>query len=481
MRARLLLVLAAGGGAAGVGGGLVTTGAQPAPAPSCTVTVAAVSPAVVHRGDAVTVGGSGFTCGGAAGAPPVVTVGGHPVALADGATDSSLVVEAGDAEGGVQVTAHDQGCHSCPAPAPSNDDHLLLAAPAATAATLTAPEGGHLSVTGTDLDLGGHLAGVDAIACGQELTANAHAATEVTLTAPGQFCQGPLTLRLSVYTDTEHDATTRWSLPAGRIDTAMVAGALSVTHAAPGEAVRICGSGFGPGGAARLGGRPVPSTWFDRAVEITPEPDSVSGEVELVRFDGRRIDAGRLAVDATVTNRPGPRPAPVSEAPRIPPTPPPAPSAPPSPSPRPDLALRPAQTSGLPGHDVPFTITLTAGGAPLAGAAVDLAFARAPAGDASVTPSLGLTDSDGRILGLLHLSRRPGDHVIVARAGRSSAQVTVAACCRPPVPPAAGRLTADDTDRNAQRGPLVAAMCVACLVLFLSGFALNLATTPRKP
>ena len=479
MRARLLLAFAGGAGAAGVGGGLVTTGAQPAPPPSCTVTVAAVNPVVVHRGDVVTVSGSGFTCGGAAGAPPVVTVGGHPLALAGGATDSSLVVEAGDAEGGVQVTAHDQGCHSCPAPAPSNDDHLLLAAPAAAAASLTAPEGGHLPVTGTDLDLGGHLAGIDATACGQELTATDHAATEVTLTAPGQFCQGPLTLRLSVYTDTERDATTRWSLPAGRIDTAMVAGALSVTHAVPGEAVRVSGSGFGAGGAARLGGRPVPSTWFDRAVEITPEPDSVSGEVELVRFDGRRVDAGRLAVDPTATNRPGPRPAPASEAPRIPPTPPPAPS-PPAPSPHPELALRPAQTTGLPGHDVPFTITLTAGGAPLAGAAVDLAFARVPAGDASVTPSLGLTDSEGRILGLLHLSRRPGDHVIVARAGRSSAQVTVAACCRPPVPPAAGRLPADDEDGNRQRGPLLAALC-ACLVLFLSGYTLNLVTAPRKP
>ena len=128
---------------------------------------------------------------------------------------------------------------------------------------------------------------------------------------------------------------------------------------------------------------------------------------------------------------------------------------------------------------MPFTVTLTDGGAPLAGAAVDLAFVRVPAADASVTPALGLTDSDGRILGVLHLSRRPGDHVIVARAGRSSEQITVAACCRPPTPPAVGRLNTDDTDRTAPRGPLVVALC-ACLVLFLSGFTLNLATTPRR-
>ena len=479
MRMRLRLACAAGAVAAGTGTGLVTTGAQPTPPPSCTVTVTAVSPAIVHRGDAVTVSGSGFTCGGAAGAPPIVTVGGHPVALAGGATDSSLVVDATDAEGGVQVTAHDQGCHSCPAPTPSNDDHLLLAVPTVASATLTTQESGHLTVTGSGLDLGGHLAGVDAAACGQDLTAAEHSDTAVTLAAPGQFCQGPLTLRLSAYTDTERDATTRWSGPAGRLDTAMVAGALSPAHAVAGEAVRVTGSGFGAGGTVRLAGRPVPSTWFDRAVEITPEPDSVSGEVELVRFDGRRLDAGHLAVDPTGTNRPGPRPAPVPAAPRIPPTPPPGPQ-PPAPTPHPLLALRPAQTTGLPGHDVPFTITLTAGGAPLAGAAVDLAFARVPASDAAVTPALGLTDPDGRILGLLHLSRRPGDHVIVARAGRSSAQVTVAACCHPPVPPAAGRLSADETGREpTQRGPLLVALC-ACLVLFLSGFTLNLMTGPRK-
>ncbi|HVS43997.1 MAG TPA: hypothetical protein VMU20_17250, partial [Candidatus Dormibacteraeota bacterium] len=97
MRMRLRLACAAGAVAAGTGTGLVTTGAQPTPPPSCTVTVTAVSPAIVHRGDAVTVSGSGFTCGGAAGAPPIVTVAGHPVALTGGATDSSLVVDATDA------------------------------------------------------------------------------------------------------------------------------------------------------------------------------------------------------------------------------------------------------------------------------------------------------------------------------------------------------------------------------------------------
>jgi len=478
MRSRRRLALAAGAGAACAGGGLVTAGAQPAPPTSCTVTVAAVSPAVAHRGDAVTLSGSGFTCGGAASAPPVVTVGGHPVALVGGATDESLIVEATGATGGVQVTAHDAGCHSCPAPTPSDDDHLLLAAPTAPPSSFTVAEGGLVSVTGSGLDLGGHLAGVDATACGQDLTATDHADTAVTLIAPDQFCQGPLTLRLSVYIDTERDATARWSLPAGRLDSAMVAGRLSVAHAASGESVRLAGSGFGSGGAARLGGRPVPSTWFDRAVEITPEPDSVSGQLELVRFDGRRLDAGRLAVDPPPARSAGLHPGPASEAPHIPPTPPPAPSTPP-PQPHPELALHPAQSSGLPGHDVPFTVTLTDGGAPLAGAAVDLAFVRVPAADASVTPALGLTDSGGRILGVLHLSRRPGDHVIVARAGRSSEQITVAACCRPPTPPAVGRLNTDDTDSTGPRGPLVVALC-ACLVLFLSGFTLNLATTPRR-
>jgi hypothetical protein len=473
---RALLALATGAGAACAGGGLVAAGAQPSAPPSCTVTVTGVDPPIALRGEEVTVSGSGFTCGGAASGQPAVTVGGRPAALRGTAADGSLVIEAGDASGGVQVSAHDQGCHSCPAPAPSNEDHLLIAAPRVASTTITTAEGGRIAVTGSGLDLGGQLAGVDALACAQDLAADDHDDTAVTLTAPDQFCQGPLTLRLSAFTDTERDATTRWSLPAGRLDTAMIAGAPSTAHASPGETVRIPGTGFGQSGRVLLGGRPAPSTWFDRAVEVSPPADAVSGELELVRFDGRSVDAGRLTVDASrVGHAQATHPPVPGAAVHIPPTPSPAPPSSPGAT-SPVLALQPQRSSGLPGHDVPFTVTVTTGGAPLAGAAVDLAVVRVPADDASVTPALGLTDGAGRVVGLLHLSRRPGDHVIVARSGRSTDQVTVAACCRPPVPPAAGRVTPDNTDSPAPH-PLIAATLAACLVLFVAGFTLNLATS----
>jgi hypothetical protein len=485
MSARILAAAAVAVAAVAAARGPLTTGARPAPPPACTVAVTSVSPVVAQRGEEATISGSGFTCDGNAAAPPTVTVDGHALPLAAEAGDGALVIQATGAVGAVQVSVRDARCRDCPAPSVSNDDHLLLAAPVVATGTQLAPEGGRFSVTGSGLDLGGHLAGLGADACGEGLAVAGHDGTTVTLTAPAHFCQGAVTLHLSAFTDSERDATSAYPLPGGTLDTAMVAVGLSTAHAAPGERVTASGSGFGRGGAARLGGRPVPSTWFDRAVEITPVPDSVSGELELVRSDGRRLDAGHLSVDPPPPHPPAPPhtgPAPAGG--RIPPTPPPSrsPVPPPAtPSPRPALALRPAHTTAEPGHDVAFTVSLTSGGAPLVGTPVDLGLVRAPGGDASVTPALGLTDAEGRVSGLLHLSSQPGDHVVRARAGQYSDRVTVAACCSR-ARPAASTAPGDEEAQGGipQRGRIVTALAT-CLVLFLSGFTLNLVTgAPRR-
>ncbi|HEY2703341.1 MAG TPA: hypothetical protein VGL20_06595 [Candidatus Dormibacteraeota bacterium] len=462
--------------AAAAATGLLTTGAEPPPAPAsgCAVAVTAVSPAVAHRGEQVTVSGSGFTCDGAAAAPPSVTVDGRPQSVLGDAGDGALVIEAGDAWGAVQVSVRDR-CGRC-SPARSNDDHLLLGAPATTGGTRLVTEGGRFSVAGSGLDLGGHLAGAGATACGEALDAGARSDTALALTAPAHFCQGPLTLRLVAFTDTEHSATTAVDVPGGALDTAMTVSGISPAHAAAGERVSVAGSGFGGSGTALLHGRPVPSSWFDRAVEVVPVAGSAPGELELVRADGRRVDAGALGVDAAPSNRP----APVTSTPtHLPPTPPATPSpgaaAAAVPAPPPALALRPARSSGEPGRDLPFTVTLTAAGAPVAGAAVEVVFARAPGGDASVTPAHGVTDAGGRVSGVVRLSRHPGEHVLVARAGPSSDRITVAACCAPAI--AAGALRAGDAPSSggAQR-ILIAAALAACLVLFVSGFVMNLVT-----
>jgi hypothetical protein len=130
---------------------------------------------------------------------------------------------------------------------------------------------------------------------------------------------------------------------------------------------------------------------------------------------------------------------------------------------------------------VAFTVSLTSGGVPVPGTPVDLGLVRAPGGDASVTPALGLTDAEGRVSGLLHLSSQPGDHVVRARAGQYSDRVTVAACCPRAHPTAATAPGGDGAQGGvAQRGLIVSALA-ACLALFLSGFTLNLVTgAPRR-
>ncbi|HEX3606410.1 MAG TPA: hypothetical protein VH134_10845 [Candidatus Dormibacteraeota bacterium] len=470
-RSRLAIIAAAGLGATATG--LISTGAARPPEPACPVTVSAVIPAVAHPGEQVTLTGSGFTCSGGAASPPLVTVGGETRPLAGDASDGALVIDPGDAAGAVQVSVRDGRCRDCAVPSASNDDRLLLAAPVIAAARHAAPEGGRLLIDGSGLEMHGALARLTATACGEQLPVGDHGDTSIALTAPAGFCQGALTLHLDVHTRTDGATTTAIDVPAGTLDTAMVAGAVTPTHAAAGERVTVSGSGFGHAGTALLAGHPVPVTWFDRAVEVSPLAGSISGELELVRADGRRVDTGRLGVDPAPRPDAAGRTAAAAPA-HIPPTPTASPAAPPG------LALHSARSSGEPGHDVPFTVSLTTvGGGPLADAPVELAFARAPAADASVTPVRGVTDARGRLAGVLHLSRRPGDHVLLARAGAVSDRVTVAACCAPPLTTGVAPLSDNAVSEHGSSVATIGGL-IACLVLFVAGVSLNLVTNrPR--
>src|SRR4029077_6328139 len=88
-----------------------------------------------------------------------------------------------------------------------------------------------------------------------------------------------------------------------------------------------------------------------------------------------------------------------------------------------DLALTPTATTADPGVNVPFTVTLTAFGQPVVGAPVDLLLVVVPGGDASISPAKGVTDASGKVSGVLHLSKRAGDHIILARSGQYSDEI----------------------------------------------------------
>ena len=142
-----------------------------------------------------------------------------------------------------------------------------------------------------------------------------------------------------------------------------------------------------------------------------------------------------------------------------------------------DLALKSDQSTADPGVNIPFTVTLSAFGNPVVGAPVDLLLVVVPGGDASISPSKGVTDANGKVSGVLHLSKRAGDHIILARSGQYSDEIKVTGRGLASTGGAGGTDSGlgNITGGSPQRTIIVAAL-LACLVLFLSGFGINLAT-----
>jgi hypothetical protein len=143
-----------------------------------------------------------------------------------------------------------------------------------------------------------------------------------------------------------------------------------------------------------------------------------------------------------------------------------------------DLALASTEATADPGVNVPFTVTLTAFGQPVVGAPVDLLLVVVPGGDASISPAKGVTDASGKVSGVLHLSKRAGDHIILARSGQYSDEIKVTgrgATTAPGTGSGTDSSLGGISGGSPQRTIIVAAL-LACLVLFLSGFGINLAT-----
>lgn len=145
-----------------------------------------------------------------------------------------------------------------------------------------------------------------------------------------------------------------------------------------------------------------------------------------------------------------------------------------------DLALTPSASTADPGQDVPFTVTLTAFGQPVVGAPVDLLLVVVPGGDASISPAKGVTDAQGKVSGVLHLSKRAGDHIILARSGQYSDEIKITGRGLANTSGAGGGTDSSvgGGGGSPQRTIIVAAL-LACLVLFLSGFGINVATGRR--
>ncbi len=142
-----------------------------------------------------------------------------------------------------------------------------------------------------------------------------------------------------------------------------------------------------------------------------------------------------------------------------------------------DLALKSDQSTADPGVNVPFTVTLTAFGNPVVGAPVDLLLVVVPGGDASISPAKGVTDANGKVSGVLHLSKRAGDHIILARSGQYSDEIKVTGRGLAATGGAGGTDSGlGNLGGGSPQRTIIVAALLACLVLFLSGFGINLAT-----
>lgn len=585
-RLALLLAVIATGGAAGVWlPARVAANTNLCPQPNVT----SVSPQVASTGD-VTVRGSNFS---GLGCSVSASVGGTAVSASLN-PDGSLKFAAGSGlHGGVQVVLTEvvDQLHASNA---SNANLTFFSPVTASGVSPAAPTTGQgVTVSGQGFNLGlpagdehvaaAYLWGDGSTCAGASASVASNSA--IALSAPGHYCNGPVSLAISAPADLNSPTGTQLSLYAdrpGSIDVAWSDAQLTSPTATAGGSVGVSGSGFGNAGTATIGDAPAPSTWSDTSVSLTVPDTAVSNPVSLTRAgDGAVIGVGTLGVVARVdgvspssaspgstvtisgggfgvhagtvtlgsTSLPVSSWSPTSIAVTIPngaqsgtltitpvDTSPPASqpsmtvqqqlafkpttggaagggqsgstsassapltpsqvqqvtaalSAPPPALPPPvvggpppalpkshptngpvTLSLHAKSTTATPGKTVPFTVTLRAYGKPVANAAVQLVIAYEPAPDGSISPTSGVTDANGELHGVVHLSRTPGEMIILARAGMFSDEVRVIGS-KTTAAKVSGASTAGSTLQHA----LPVAVVVLAALLLATGIGLRVA------
>jgi hypothetical protein len=239
-----------------------------------------------------------------------------------------------------------------------------------------------------------------------------------------------------------------------RVDT------VSPTSASPGDTVTIAGGGFGTTpGTVTIGSAPATvSSWSPTSIVITLPAAAQTGSLTISPHDtGAPATQPSITVVPKLTFKPttggatGPSgsssnsnananakpltpaqvqqvtaalsaPPPPLPSPVVGGTPPPLPSSHPTNGPV-ALSLKTSATTAKPGKTVPFTVRLKAYGNPVANAPVQMVVAYEPAPDATITPASGVTDANGQFHGVVHLSKTPGEMIILARTGEFSDEV----------------------------------------------------------
>ena len=303
------------------------------------------------------------------------------------------------------------------------------------------------------------------------------AGSPVTVTGSGFGSNGSATLGGAPVTPTWSDTSVGITVPDTAVSKSTVAltrafdnaaiavpGTLTVNarvdgiapaSAQPGDAVTVAGGGFGTtaGTVTLASASATVSSWSPTSITFTVPSAGQSGQLTITPVDtGAPANEPSLTVTHPVSISPGAGGAPgssgssgsnskpltqaqvqqVTQALSAPPPPlPPAviggtpPAIPPSHPTNGSIALslKPTSTSAKPGKTIPFVVTLLAYGRPVGNAPVQMVVAYEPAPDAVITPMSGTTDAKGQFHGTVHLSKTPGEMIILARTGEFSAEV----------------------------------------------------------
>ena len=229
---------------------------------------------------------------------------------------------------------------------------------------------------------------------------------------------------------------------------------ISPTSAQPGDTVTVTGGGFGTtaGTVALASANATVSSWSPTSITFTVPSAGQTGPLTITPVDtGAPATELTLTVTHPVSIQPtsggasgssgsGASSKPLTQQqvqqvtqalsappPPLPPavvggTPPPIPPSHPT-NGSVALSLKPAATTAKPGKTVPFTVTLLAYGRPVGNAPVQMVVAYEPGPDGVIQPTSGTTDAKGEFHGVVQLSKKPGEMIILARTGEFSAEV----------------------------------------------------------
>lgn len=232
---------------------------------------------------------------------------------------------------------------------------------------------------------------------------------------------------------------------------------ISPTSAKPGDTVTVSGGGFGAtaGTVSLASASATVSSWSPTSITFTVPSAGQAGQLTITPVDtGAPASAPSLTVTHPIvlptsggnvgssgsSGSSASNAKPLTQAqveqvtqalsappPPLPPvvvggTPPPIPPSHPT-NGSIALSLKPTSTSAKPGKTVPFLVTLLAYGRPVGNAPVQMVVAYEPGPDAVISPMSGVTDAKGQFHGTIHLSKTPGEMIILARTGEFSAEV----------------------------------------------------------